>query len=303
MNFRSFTFATEKEKEAFVIASEKAYHASVDAAIEVIRSRGDLRFIALAGPTCSGKTTTAKLIIDKLCEEKRRVVVISIDDFFFDREYLHDMAKTSGEPLDLDSVKTIDLKQLAVVVADLEAGKATLLPHFDFTEGRQTYVTEFLPQADDIYLFEGIQAIYPEVVSLFEPSTMLRLYISIEQTLVTPFCELSPREQRLLRRLLRDSQFRGTDAETTLTHWSGVVANETKNIDPYVSSCELHIDSSLPYELAVMKDELISLLRSVRDESPHSLTAREYCRLLSNFSVISSSMVPQDSVLREFIGE
>lgn len=301
MNFLSF--ATEKEKEAFVMVSETAYHASVDAAIEVIRSRKALRFIALAGPTCSGKTTTANLIIDKLKREKHRVIVISIDDFFFDREYLHDMAKASGEPLDLDSVKTIDLKQLASVVEDLAAGRRTLLPHFDFTEGRQTYVTEFLPQADDIYLFEGIQAIYPEVVSLFEPSTMLRLYISIEQTLVTPFCELLPREQRLLRRLLRDSKFRGTDAEATLTHWSGVVANEIKNMEPYVSACELHIDSSMPYELAVMKAELLPLLRTVKKESPHFPMAERFCRLLSEFPDISSALVPKDSVLREFIGK
>lgn len=298
MNFRCFA----TEQEALVTSSERAYHASVDAALAVIRSRKPLRFITLAGPTCSGKTTTAKLIIDKLREEKHRVVVISIDDFYWDRDTLYRMARESGEPLDLDSVKTIDLSRLAAVVEDLAARRNTCLPRFDFAEGRQVEQIPFAPQQNDIYLLEGIQALYPEVVALLDPSVTLRLYISVAQPLVTPFCQLSPREQRLFRRLLRDSKFRGTDAEATLTRWEGVVANEINNMEPHASSCELSIDSALPYELAVMRDELIALLGEVKEESPHFATAKSYCELLSRFPVISASLVPKDSVLREFIG-
>lgn len=302
MSYQPLPFAEKKDMIALLHASEAAYRASVDAAITAIRARPSLRFLALSGPTCSGKTTTASRMMHDLGKDGHRVALISIDDFFYDREILHRMARESGKPLDLDSVKTIDLPRLSTVVDDLLACRPTSLPRFDFSEGRRVAEEPFLPTEKDLYLFEGIQALYPEVVALFEPSRLLRLFIEVEMPTPTPHGSLSPRECRLLRRLLRDSKFRGTDAATTFAHWEQVVENERKNIEPYRHTAEVHIDSSLPYEMAVMKEPLLAVLSAVPKTDPAKEKAEEYMALLSTFPTVDASYVPKDSVLREFIG-
>lgn len=294
---------TEKEKRALVHASEAHYRDGIAAVTEAVRAHRSLRFVALAGPTCSGKTTTARLLKDALKQDGRRVVMISIDDFFYDRATLAAEAEKRGEPFDMDSVKAIDLPSLRAFLCALHEGRPALLPHFDFERGKQTSFSTLLPEPQDIYLFEGIQAVYPEVVSLFPVGELLRLYLSVERSLATPCGLFPPREQRLLRRLLRDSKFRATDPETTLTHWGSVVRNELSHIEPNRGGVDLTVDSSLPYELCVMKEELIPLLSSVGEGSDHATVARLLCERLTEFPVIDRSLVPRDSVLREFIGE
>ncbi len=303
MSHPTFSFADEAEKKAFVARCEDDFRARIDAVVTAITARDHLRFLTLAGPTCSGKTTTATILIDCLRSMGRRVVVISIDDFFYDREYLYEMAEKTGGSPDLDSVRAIDLEALRTVVSAVTDGKPTVLPHFDFATGKRQSGATVVPHPEDIYLFEGIQAVYPEVTALFPRDTLLSLYISVEDTVETEHGLWFSREIRLLRRLLRDSKFRGTDAETTFSHWGGVTRNELRNIEPYKGGCDHHIDSSMPYELCVLRDPLIALLATVGEDSDYALTARLLSEKLNRLPAISEEYVPADSVLREFIGE
>ncbi len=302
MNEYSYQFTDETEKKAFATRCEAEFRARLQEIAAIAAAREDLRFITLAGPTCSGKTTTAGILIDKLESIGRRVVVISLDDFFYDRAYLLAEAKRSGVPFDMDSVKAIDLDALRAFVADLFDGKTSVLPRFDFREGKRTVGNTVVPHPEDVYLFEGIQAVYPEVTALFPRQAVLSLYISVEEVIVTPAGRWLPREIRLLRRLLRDSKFRNTDAETTFEHWGGVARNELRNIEPYKDACDLHIDSTMPYELCVWKEPLMALLATVDEGDDHAITARLLSEKLSRLPTFDETYVPADSVLREFIG-
>lgn len=302
MSFYSFSFTDEAAKKAFVLDCEAYYHRQIEGAADLAEAKPNLRFLLLAGPTCSGKTTTAKLLIRKLETIGHRVVIVSIDDFFRDRESLLADAEREGRPVDLDSVKALDLDALKHFVLSLQTDTNTLMPRFDFAEGRVVEHFPIDPAPEDIYLFEGIQAVYPEVVALFPPEATLRLYISIATSLDTPFGSFTSRERRLLRRLLRDSKFRGTDAEKTFSHWDGVAENERRNIEPYADSCDMTIDSSLPYAVGVLRDPLIALLTQVPASSKHAAQAKVLAELLSRFPSVSDAYVPEDSVLREFIG-
>jgi uridine kinase len=299
----TFSFANETEKRAFVARCEDEFRARIGAVATAVASRDNLRFLTLAGPTCSGKTTTAAILIDRLAAMGRRVTVISIDDFFYDRDYLYEMAEKTGHAPDLDSVRALDLEALRTVVSDVIAGRPTVLPHFDFAAGKRCLGVTLVPHPEDIYLFEGIQAVYPEVVALFPREALFSLYISVEKEIEDDVGgHWKPNEIRLLRRLLRDSKFRGTDAETTFSHWGSVLWNEQKNIEPHKDGCDCHIDSSLLYELCVLRDPLIALLADVIGGSHYSMNARLLSDKLCDLPSISAEYVPADSVLREFIG-
>ena len=143
---------------------------------------------------------------------------------------------------------------------------------------------------------------YPEVVSLFPGQHLLRIFISVTDGIDSPFGNWLPREIRLLRRLVRDSRFRNTDAETTFAHWDGVAENEIRNIEPYRDGCDIKLDSGMAYELPVLKDPAITLLRTVEPSSRHYIRARMLAEKLGGFPDMSEDFVPKDSVLREFIG-
>ncbi len=303
MSDPSFLFPSETEKKAFAALCEAEFRARLDEIAAIAQNRKNLRFITLAGPTCSGKTTTAGILIAKLEEQGHRVVVVSIDDFFYDRAHLRKEAERSGVPFDMDSVKAIDLDALRAFVSDILSGRPSTLPRFNFAEGKREIGDTVIPHPEDVYLFEGIQAVYPEVTSLFPREALLSLYISVEDTVEAEGGLWLPREIRLLRRLLRDSKFRGTDAETTFSHWGGVVRNELASIEPYKDGCDHRIDSSMPYELCVLRDPLLALLDTVDEGSDHAVTARLLREKLSRLPSIPQAYVPADSVLREFIGD
>ena len=291
---------SEKERKArlFLDECEKRYTESVKACALTVSKTANIRYIALSGPTCSGKTTTAEILINELNSYGFEAVVVSIDHFFRNRADLISEAKRNGTPLDMDSVKAIDLDALTEFLAGIDEGREVFLPYYDFTLGEQSGGETVIPKKNSLYIFEGIQAFYPEVVSLFKGECLLRVFISPMRSLDCGGVILSGREQRLLRRILRDSKFRGTGALSTFNHWSEVVKNEQINIDPYKDTADFVIDSTMPYELSVMKNELSVLLEALPEvEDKKKLRAALDC-----FESISKDLVPSDSVIREFIG-
>lgn len=301
MKYYSYSLPDEEAKKDFVATGERTFRAELDAAAEFLLSK-ELKFIALSGPTCSGKTTTARTLIKKLEESGKTVKVISIDDFFLERDILIENSVKSGKPIDLDSVNAIDLDELRTFVDGIELLLPQRLPIFDFTTGKRAGYTEVVPTEKDIFIFEGIQAVYPEVVNLFEPKHLMKVYISVEKGIDSPFGSLLPREIRLMRRIVRDSRTRNTDAEATFKHWSGVAANEISNIEPYRDGCDVKINSGMAYEICVLKKPLISLLEEITEDSEYYIKAKMLVELLDEFPEISADYVPSDSVLREFIG-
>jgi len=288
-----------EEAIALVNESERAFSASLDHALETVVHKGS-RIITLSGPTCSGKTTTAKKLIRMITEAGYHAVVMSIDDFFLDRTRTNDI---DGEMPDYDSVKAIDLEELGLCVKGLLEGKPTLIPHYDFVTGLRDSYAEYYPTERDIFIFEGIQAVYPEVVA-FLGSNYKSIFIHVDEEVTAGDVTLTRHEIRLCRRVIRDFRFRNAHPEFTLYLWGNVRANEEASIYPNARECDVYINSFLPYELFFLAKNGLPILESVPEDSPYRDEAEELAEKLRPFvnPHFDESMIPENSVFREFIG-
>ena len=261
-----------------------------------------VRLIGLSGPTCSGKTTAASMLAARLEAHSKRVHIVSIDDFYYDRDYLNALSAKKGlDTIDYDSVDTIDLSTLEDFVEQMYSSDEVRCPCFDFKTGTRSGYRKISATEDDLFIFEGIQAIYPEVTALFEPHGYVSVYIAPLSPLRVGKAEISPTDIRLLRRIVRDTNFRGTKAEFTLTLWKSVRQNEEKNIFPYKDQCTYKIDSTQEYELQILKPFLVNILSPIRESSEHYETARRILGQLADVSAADAALVGKDSLYREFV--
>lgn len=295
-------FDGEADKRTYVARCEEGYEAALDEAVRRVLAVSGLRIVTLSGPTCSGKTTTARKLIDEFSAIGRTVHVISIDDFFYDRGLLLEWAAARGGRIDFDSPATIDMETLGRVVADVLAGRPTSVPRFDFRTGKREEYLPLSPSPRDVYIFEGIQAIYPSVRALFSGFPHLSVFTVAARGISLPDLEISPTELRLLRRLVRDYNFRGAAPVFTLDLWEGVRANEETHILPFAEREDITIDSTLGYELSALKPYLLPLLSSIPSEHRFAGRARELTEGLSRIDEISKTYIPTTSVFREFLG-
>lgn len=291
------------ELQHWVRKCEDDFARRLDEIAETLCGRVDLRVIRLSGPTCSGKTTLANLLRKRFEQKGKRLHLISIDDFYYNKDYLHARtAKDGSGKVDYDSIDTIDLYALRRFVCDIFTRESAECPIFDFVEGKRIGFRRIESRADDVFVFEGIQAVYPEIVSLiasYGPS--VGVYIAPQSTLTHGTQRFDPHEIRLLRRLVRDDRFRGTQPDRTLFLWDGVRQNEEKNIFPYVDVCEFSIDSTMPYEIGILKPFLCEILSGVDRGSPHKALAEKILRKLSEIEPLDDALIEEGSLYKEFI--
>lgn len=295
-------FSGEADKRAYVESCEAGYEAALDEAVRRAIAVPDCRVVTLSGPTCSGKTTTARKLISEFSEAGRSVHVVSLDDFFLDRDVLLERASRAGTHIDFDSPSTIDMETLGAAVSDILAGRPASIPRFDFLTGKRERVDTVTPDGHDVYIFEGIQAIYPEVTALLHGHRYLSVVTYAERGISLGDAEIDRTELRLLRRLVRDYNFRGASPVFTLELWQGVRVNEEANILPYLGEADVRIDSTLAYELSALKPYLLPLLATVPAEHPFRPRAGQISAALSHIDEISKTYIPRTSVYREFLG-
>lgn len=277
-------FATHAEGDAVVTRFDRDFDARLDAAADEIAAdcvAHDVRILRLSGPTCAGKTTTAGKLTRALEAEGRVVHPLSIDDFFYDRAVLDARAKANptGEP-DYDSVETIDLPALSVCIHELMNTGRAMIPHFDFVTGdRIGYREMAVPLGEKpVFLFEGIQAVYPEVVSLFSDVPGRSIFINVMKPTVLIDAEgrervFQPDRIRLFRRLVRDAAKRGTSPIFTLHLWKSVRANERKSILPYADACDYGIDSNMAFDVHMLAPHLRRILTREEMRRPYNREA------------------------------
>ena len=267
-----------------------------------ILERKEVRLISLSGPTCSGKTTAAEMLSKRFEERGHGVNIVSIDDFYHGRDYLHMLSEKKGEKtVDYDSVDTIDREALSVFVREAFSSSTVHSPVFDFKSGNRIGYREIEVEESDIFIFEGIQAIYPQIRELFAPYGTVSIYISPRTSLNTVSNTFEPNDIRLLRRLVRDSNFRGTDAEFTLRLWSSVRSNEEKHIFPYADTCDYFLDSTQDYELGVLKPYLADILSKISEGSEFFDISRKILTSLVGIEEIDSALIEEGSLYREFV--
>ena len=290
-------FQNQDSAKAFIDECENNFKITVESAAKLIAADKNCKAVTLAGPTCSGKTTAASLLIKALKDLGKNAKIISIDDFY----YSHDVMESLGIT-DFEGVSAIDTALFKETARSLAEKKETLLPTYDFKTRMRASLLPYTPDDNDIYIFEGIQAIYPEILSCLDSFKTVSLYISVaDKVEIGDVCFL-PDEIRLMRRAVRDNYHRGTSVENTMVLWDNVRANEEANIFPYVGKENFSINSLIPYELFIVGKEFLFLSENYPSEGKsYSLVEglRERLSKIMN-EHFSISQVPENSLLWEF---
>ena len=262
---------------------------------------GGARVVLIAGPSSSGKTTSAMRLSIQLLTNFLVPKKISLDDYFVNRE---DTPKDADGEYDYESLYALDLKQFNTDLNRLIAGEEVDMPTYDFQSGRRVYKGNKLKLGENnILLIEGIHGLNPELTKSIPENQKYRVYVSALTTLSIDDHNWVPTtDNRLLRRIIRDHKYRGVSAQQTIARWQSVRRGEDKWIFPYQENADATFNSSLLFELAVMKKYAEPLLRSVPHSTPEYAEAFRLRALLSYFLPLSERDIPSTSLLREFLG-
>ena len=292
---------TDDELHAYVQMCDDVFNTEFSRiAVELCRDP-EFRLLGLSGPTCSGKTTAAKKLADEFAAMGRKTYVVSIDDFYYDVSVMEKISKESGQEVDFESIKSIDLDLLRKCVAELFELGYSDIPRFDFKTGTRSGFERLAPGKNDVIIFEGIQVIYPEVMELFESYHFKTLFICASSSIFASNRVFEPNEIRLLRRIVRDVKHRNSSVPYTLELWHTVRANEEKNIFPYKDRFDYSIDSSMAYELSILAPKLISLLSATPDSGEAGRFKKTMLEKISDIYGISDEYIEADSLYMEFI--
>jgi len=268
---------------------------------EIYNRKDSVKVVLLAGPSSSGKTTSAKKLSLYLETKGFNVVTLSTDDYFLDRK---DTPKDINGEYDFESINALDLRLFNSHLNKLLKGEKVLIPEYNFVDGVKEYNKKYVKMGDkDILLIEGLHSLNEELTSAVPRKNKFKIFVA-------PFTQLSidnhnrihTSDTRRLRRIVRDNRTRGRNAADTLRMWKKVRNGEFKWIYPYQNDADGVIDTALIYELGVLKTYVEPLLYSVEEDDEMYPEAIRLINILRNVLPIPSDYVPQDSIIREFIG-
>ncbi len=293
------------KKSAMLINVSEALHdmmiGGIAAQIAERFNNGGARVVLIAGPSSSGKTTTTKRLAIHLMTNLIKPKMLSLDDYFLNRE--NSPRDEKGE-YDYESLYALDLPEFNKDLNKMLSGETVKMPSYDFEHGCRVYKGNTLKlENDNVLLIEGIHGLNPELTSTIPESQKFKVYVSALTSLSIDDHNWVPSaDNRLLRRIIRDYKYRGVSAAQTIMRWQSVRDGEEKWIFPYQENADATFNSSLIFELGVMKDFAENILRQVPHNIPEFAEAYRLRTFLSYFDPISEKDVPSTSLLREFLG-
>lgn len=295
-------YAKSCETSVSLIQMSESKHSAMlyEVAEDISDSYNHLKLIAIAGPSSSGKTTFAKRLQVELQARGLHPVTISIDDYYLPPDLVPIQA--DGTP-DLEHIEALDLDKFNEDIKRLITGDEVRLPHFDFHTKQRKQGKTLRLNDDDVILIEGIHALNERMTSSIPRKQKYFIYIAPQTQLhIDRESPIRVSDMRLLRRIVRDYVFRDTTAEETISMWASVRRGEFKWIYEHQKHANYVFNSELTYELAVLKKHAIKRLKAIEPSSPYFMKANYLMKFLKYIMDIEDTLVPNQSLLREFIG-
>lgn len=284
----------------FIDKCDKKFDDMLSLAAEKVFT-GKERIIGLSGPTCSGKTTASNKLAGIIRDMGANMKIISLDDFFKDMFSRDDLDPDNAEGLDFDSPDTMDFELLQNFVSDLFAKGRAIKPTFDFKTGTRTNYHEVEYKCGDVFVFEGIQVMYPSIRNIIEGMDSKILFACPKSCLSVGGNMFEPNYIRFLRRIVRDRHFRGASVSFTMSLWDSVRRNEEINIFPNIDESCVMIDTTLEYELHILKPYLVEYLGEIGKDSKHYEAASEILDSLKDIKGADSAWIGKNSLYKEFV--
>ena len=290
-----------------ILVSEALHEEHVADIAEQITARYDqpdlsktVRIILIAGPSSSGKTTLAKRLTIQLLSQGISPFPLEMDNYFVNRE---DTPRDEDGQPDFESLQAVDTHYLAQDLGRLVAGETVRMPRYNFKFGHREPGDEVQLQPGQVIILEGIHGLNPDLLPDFPLEQTFRIYASaLTQLNLDRHNRISTTDTRLVRRILRDSRERGYTARETIQRWESVQRGEKRYIFPYQENADIMFNSALAYELSALKPYAEPLLRQVPFGTREYIEAKRMLALLEWFQPVSSDLIPDNSILREFIG-
>lgn len=290
-------------KAGDIIKISEALHEKKIAEIanRISQSRDTVKLILVAGPSSSGKTTFSKRLGVQLAVNGLWPIQISLDDYFVDRE--HTPRDENGE-YDFEALHAIDVPFFNSQLLELLEGKRVNVPKFNFLTGQRYFDGHYLElKPGHVLIIEGIHGLNPDLLPEIDSSLTYKIFLSaLTQVSVDEHTHISTSDNRLIRRMIRDSKYRGYPAHETIKRWPLVRKGEERNIFPYQENADIMFNSATLYELAVLKKYAEPLLQSVTENRNEYSESTRLLKFLSYFKPMDDSEIPPTSLLREFLG-
>lgn len=291
----------KNEIRDYILLDEALHEKKIAQIADKIYNDKKIKVILVAGPSSSGKTTFAKRLELQLRINGLKPKTISVDNYFVERQ---DTPKDESGEYDFEAIEAIDTKLLNDDLLKLLNGEEIKMPTFNFQTGTKEYKGNTMRlEPGEVLIMEGIHCLNDKLTFLIPKEQKFKIYISCLTVLnIDYYNRISTTDTRLIRRIVRDKQFRGYSALHTLRMWPSVNRGEAKNIFAYQEEADVMFNSSLIYELSVLKDIAMPLLEEISKENKEYSEAKRLYSMLSYFKSIPIESVPSNSLLREFIG-
>ena len=280
---------SQSDPKELIDRSEQRFKNIIRDVSDKVENDSGLQVVMLAGPSASGKTTTAQKLAEEFTRRGMKTYRVSLDDFY----------------LDYETVFALDLPLIDKCINSLLRGETTVMPMFDFVSGkRKDESYEITLGKSDAIVVEGLHALNPIITDKLPHERILKIYISVSSRIYDENNKiiLNKRNMRFIRRMVRDYNFRGSSVENTYELWDNVRSGEDKYLFPYSGLADMRINSIHLSEPCLFKETALNLLRNAELDGERARDASRLIRALEKFNSISPDMVPETSLLREFLG-
>lgn len=291
----------QKGASQLLLIAEALQEAKISQIARTIAENKDKKFVMIAGPSSSGKTTFSHRLSIQLSAHGLRPHPIAVDNYFVNRQ---DTPLDENGNYNFECLEAIDVKQFNEDMVRLLKGEEVELPYFNFKTGQREYRGDYLKLGkEDVLVIEGIHCLNDKLSSSLPTESKFKIYISaLTQLNIDEHNRIPTTDGRLIRRIVRDARTRGASAKQTIAMWNSVRRGEEENIFPYQESADVMFNSALIYELAVLKLYAEPLLFSIEPGEPEYNEAKRLLKFLDYFLGIPGESIPSNSILREFIG-